>query len=70
MKKKEIKRRKEVRKEMRIGARVPEELFLKVKKYADDHYTKVSQLIIDTLVERIEKKQGQKLSDKTDLPAS
>lgn len=64
------KKRKEVRKEMRISARVPKEFFNRVKKYADDHYTKVSQLIIDTLLEKIEKQPADKPAEKKDLPTS
>jgi hypothetical protein len=70
MKKKGEIQRKAIRKTLRISARVPEALFEQIRQYAADRYTTISQLIIDTLLEKIEKKQGEKPSDKKDLPAS
>lgn len=61
MQKRKIVRRKLIRKEMRISARVQTEFFDAVKKYADAHHTKVSQVIIDTLIEKLEIKLSNKI---------
>lgn len=38
---------------MRISARVQADFYDIVKQYADSHHTKVSQLIVDTLIEKL-----------------